>query len=360
MIAFTAYGIRKAYKKQQARKARKEQLERKNKSRTGAGSTDDFHSPFSSSDRLSSDLPRSPVNGGLVNYDPRSPSTLNRVQSTSASGYSTSLYSQVSYKDPMEEMRQYQAYVQRQSNGFIGDANPPTYEFVVEQGIEPAHPWKSGLNFPTIESPSERRESRHIPEIPNRVVELDSSSESSPSATEHVPLKLFHPRSLATHDNEITYPATELPADFTERFVSPILDDEMQASLDELVAEYPPPLRIRKSTETERYELPANEITPRRAVNDVEHQEEYERKQEQEQEQEQEHEHVNESEHEQGREQKHESHKTEHERPQLKRPRAESISDIEAEDNEDVIVRFNVADRTKRPLSKRHTMTEDE
>lgn len=332
MIALTAYGIRKAYKKQQARKARKEQLERKNQSLTAVDLSDEYRSTSSSSDRLSSDLPPRPISGGIVNYDQRSPSRLTRAPSTSPSGYSASLYSQVSYKDPLEEMRQYRAYIQRQSHGFGHDTNPPTYDFVVEQGIEPAHPWKSGLNFPgRTENLSEIQEARHIPQVQNRVVELDSSSESSPPTTGNVPLRLSHPRSPVAHDNGLRHPAIELPADWPEHGVSPILHDELQASLDELAAEIPPPLRIRKLNEAERYEFPANDITPAQAEDDPEHDPEHEAED-----------------------------KTAHERLQLKRPRAESSSEIESEDNEDVIVRFNVADRTKRPFPKRLTMADYE
>lgn len=340
MIALTAYGIRKAYKKQQARKARKEQLERRNQGPTAADPSDDYHSLSSSSDRLSSDPTTRHSNGRLVNYDQRSQSSLTQAPTASGSGYSDSLYSPVSYKDPLEEMRQYQAYIQRQSHGFGRDIMPPTYDFVVEQGIEPTHPWKSGLMIPgRAHDMEERQEARHIPQVPNRVVELDSPSESPRSPTGHVPLRLFHPRSPATHNDRFTYPVAELPADLPEHIVSPILYDELQVSLDELVAEVPSPLRIKKSTEAERHELPANEITPAPAEDDIEH--------------DQEHEELHKIEHE-------EVHNTEHERLQLKRPRAESGSDIESEDNEQVIVRFNVADRTKRPFSRRFTTADGE
>lgn len=331
MIALTACGIRKAYKKQQARKARKEQLERKNQSLISLDPSHEFRSTSSSLDTLSSD-PLRPISGEIVNYDQRSPSRLTRAPSTSPSGYSASLYSQVSYTDPLEEMRQYQAYIQRQSYGISHDTNPPSYDFVVEQGIEPAHPWKSGLNFPgRTESLSEIREARHIPQVPNRVIELDSSSESSPPATGHVPLRVSHPRSPIAYDKGPRHPTTELFTDLPEHGVSPTLDDELQASLDELAAEITPPLRIRNSKEAERYELPANEITPTPAGDDPEHDPEHEAE-----------------------------HKTAHERLQLKRPRAESGSEIESEDNEDVIIRFNVADRTNRPFPKRLTMADYE
>jgi hypothetical protein len=234
----------------------------------------------------------------------------------------------VSYKDPLQEMRQYQAYIQRQSHGFGHDTNPPAYDIVVEQGIEPAHPWKSGLSLPgRTENLSEIQEARHIPQDPNRVVELNSSSESSPPTTEHVPLRLFHPRSPVAHDTELRSPARELPADWQEHVVSPILEEDLQASLDELAAEIPPSLRIGNSSSAERYKFPANDITPTPVEDDSEHEA---------------------------------KHKTAHERLQLKRPRADSGSEIESEDNEDMIVHFNVADRTKRPFSKRLSVADYE
>lgn len=322
MIALTAYGIRKAYKKQQARKAHKEQLERENQGLAAVGQSGgltSISSSSSSSYQQSPDLYQHQVNGELVNNDLSRPPSVTRVQSASPSAYSASLYSQRSYKDPLEEMRQYRAYIQRQSYDFGADTNPPTYEFVVGQGIETTHPWKSGLSLPArTESPSQIQEARHIPQGPNRVVELDSSSESSP--TERVPLRLFHPRSPVTDNNGYISPATELPADFPERVVSPILDDQLQASLDELVAEVPLPLRIGNSKEIERYELPVNQVNSAPAGYEKRHEEE---------------------------------HSTEPERQQLKRSRSESGSEIESEDNEEVIVRFNVADRTRRSLPKR-------
>jgi len=168
------------------------------------------------------------------------------------------------------------------------------------------------------------------------VVELDTSSESSQSTSQRVPLRLFHPRSPVFSDHEFMspateLPATELPASFPEHIVSPILDDELQASLDEIAAEVPPPLKIRKSMHAERCELPAEEVT----AASIRHKGEHKTQQQEEQEE-----------------------TIEPERQQLKRARSESESEIESEDNEKVIFRINVADRTKRPYPKRLTVAE--
>jgi hypothetical protein len=310
MITLAAYGIRKAYKKQQARKAQKEQLERENGDLATISHFDGLRSTSSTSSyRQSPHQQRHPVDGVLVNYSSTTPSELTRVESPSPSSrtaYSGSVYSQKSYQDPMEEMRQYQAYVQRQSYDFAVEPDPPTYEYVVGQDAERL-PWTSpfGMGATRTESLSRIRESRHNPQGPDRLVELDSSSESSPSRSHQVPLRLLHPRSPV---HQTASPHTQLPAEYPEQIVGPVLDDELQASLDELVAEYPPPLNMRKSKEVERGELHEDEAQPQ---------------------------------------------PLEAERPQLKRPRSESESEIESEDNEEVIVRFNVADRTKRPHSKR-------
>jgi hypothetical protein len=302
MITLAAYGIRKAYKKQQARKAQKEQLERESGDPATVSHFDDLRPTSSTSSyRQSPHQQRHPVDRGLVNYSSTTPSELTRVESPSPSSrtaYSGSVYSQKSYTDPMEEMRQYQAYVQRQSYDFAIEPDPPAYECVVGQDAE-RPPWKSPFSMAATrtENLSQIRESRHIPQGPDRLVELDSSSESSPSRSHEVSLRLFHPRSPV---HQTGSPHTQL-----------LLDDELQASLDELVVEYPPPLTIRKSKEVERFELHPDEAQPQ---------------------------------------------PLEAERPQLKRPRSESESEIESEDNEEVIVRFNVADRTKRPYSKRGSL----
>jgi hypothetical protein len=342
MIALTAYGIRKAYKKQQARKAQKEQSERESNGIRANDPLDESRSTISSSYRQSPDLHARPVNGGLVSYDSGSLSSLTRVPSASPSGYSASLYSQKSSKDPLEEMRQYRAYIQRQSHDYSNDINPPTYEFVVQQDIEPCHPWKSELNLTSrTGSMSDIQQARHIPQGLNRVVEIDSSSESSSAMTDRIPLRLFHARSPITHESRLAYLATEVPADLPEHIVTPTAADRPQASLDEIVAEGLPRLRSWKSEETDRYQLSANEIisTPLGGGEKDEHG------------------------HKGSIEEQQEEKNNGPERLQLKRPRAESESEsgseLESKDNEKVIVRFDVADRTKRPLPKRVSVAED-
>ena len=341
MIALTAYGIRKAYKKQQARKAQKEQSERDPNGIHANDPLDESRSTVSSSYRQSPGLHARPVNGGLVSYDSGSLSSLTQVPSTSPSGYSASLYSQKSSKDPLEEMRQYRAYIQKQSHDYSNDIYPPTYEFVVQQDIEPTHPWKSELNLTSrTGSMGDIQEARHIPQGLNRVVEIDSSSESSSAMTDRVPLRLFHARSPITHESRLAYLATEVPADLPEHIVPPTAADEVPASLDENVAKGPSRSRSGKSQEAKRYELPANEIISTLVGDGVKLEHGHKRIEEQQEEK-----------------------KNRPARLQLKRPRGESESEsgseIESEDNEKVIVRFDVADRTKRPLPKRVSVAED-
>lgn len=302
MITLAAYGIRKAYKRQQARKAQKEQLERENGDLSTINQFDDLGTTTSTSSyRQSPHQHRRALDGGLVNHSSGTQSSLTRVES----GYSASVYSQKSHKDPMEEMRAYQAYVQRQSYDFDKEPDPPTYEFVVEEDADsPRPPWKSPFGMSATRTGSLRqiRESRHIPQGPDRLVEVDSSSESSPGRSQEVSLRLLPRRPIGSND------PIELPAEYPEQVVAPMLDDQLQASLDALVAEMQPPLNISKS----RNVSPSPSL-----IGEVQRQ------------------------------------SLEAERPQLKRPRSESGSEIESEDNEEVIIRYDVADRTKRPYPKR-------
>ena len=337
MIALTAYGLRKAYKKQQARKALKEQHETRSDSIRANDPSDEARSTVSSSYRQLPDSHARPVNGGLVSYDSDSPYSLTQIASTSSSRYSASLYSQKSSKDPLEDMRQYRAYIQRQSHDYSNDINPPTYEFVVQQDIEPTHPWKSESSLTTrIGSMNNTQEARHIPLGLNRVVEIDSSSESSPPMPDRVPLRLFHARSPITHENRTAYLATEFPVDLPKHIILPTVVDRVQASSNEIVAEGPPRSRSRKSKETDRYEPSAKKIISA-AFGDVKDEHGHEGIKEQQGERE-----------------------TGPERLQLKRPRAESESGSEnEEDNEKVIVGVNIADRTKRPFPKRVSVAEN-
>jgi len=108
--------------------------------------------------------------------------------------------------------------------------------------------------------------------------------------------------------------------------------------LDKIVANSPSRSRSGNSQEAKRYEFPANEIKSTPLGDGVKHEHGHKRIEEQQEEK-----------------------KNGPERLQLKRPRAESESgsEIESEDNEKVIVRFDVADRTKRPLPKRVSVAED-
>ena len=285
MITLAAYGIRKAYKKQQAKKAHKEQLERENQDSISVISSEE---QFSSASRQRQDLPSRPVNGGFVDYAASHSSSLSQAKSSSPSSRTTSMYSQNGFIDPREEMRQYQEYIQQQSYGLTADSSPPSYEIAVERNV--GHPWKSPFNLPARnEDPSQVRDLRHIPQDPHRVVELDTSSESSPSPPQRVPLHPFHPPTPITNNNQIVSPITESgAADDPDYVISPI-DGQRQPSM-----------------------IPLGTVVGRVVGTP-----------------------------------------TESERAQLKRQRSESGSEIESEDNKEVIVRFREGEKLNRSFPRR-------
>ena len=301
MIALTAYGIRKAYKKQQAKKAHKEQLEREDQESTSVSLSDEF--------------PR-PVSGGLINYAPSTQSGFSQVKSASPSSRTTSIYSQTGGNDPLEDIRKYRAYIEQQSYDFMSDIGQSTHELAVEENVQ--HAWKSPFNLPArTEDPAQLRESRHIPQGPNRVVEIDSSSESTPVSPQKTTRRVFRPRNSTTSSNEIVSPVIELPADIPV-YIGSSIDGHLQPPSNELDAEVPPSLRKRKSKEVERFQLPANEVTSLHA----------------------------------GAKEIVEL-PTGGKMVHVKRPRSESNSEIESEDSEVMIVRFNVGEKPKRSLPRR-------